>query len=469
MDNYYTNRRDFFAGIAAASFGIATENLLSSKDAMANWGLIAPGAVPDDNFDGRCLVNKSRAYEIMDRENIDAIVALNPVNVFYLGNYFSYELQKLRAIPSFAVMPRDENKPIILVISSSDLWFIANGDREYPEIIPYSAPQSWEHYHDPEIWSQEPGAIQGMRNFPAASKLTEIEKGWLEIENRFKNTKSATPEWALVRALKESGVINGRIAVDDMRIKDILNTLEIKSLECLPGDNTFRKIRMVKSEVELKHMKKIAKANQKACMAMLAKIEVGMDKNEIDKMFLIETAKNHAKAMWLAIGTIGGFIDGKVVEGRPMMVDAVSQINFYHGDFGRTWCIGEPRKDVLERVKILKAGAEIAHDFIKPGVKYSELRKYVSDAIAKINTAPSGTIFGPGPHSVGLQHTDQPYRDNLPFQVNDDLEFEENMTLTVDMPSLEPGWGGAHLEDLIVVKKNGIESLSEIDNPLVII
>ena len=85
MDNYYTNRRDFFAGIAAASFGIATENLLSSKDAMANWGLIAPGAVPDDNFDGRCLVNKSRAYEIMDRENIDAIVALNPVNVFYLG------------------------------------------------------------------------------------------------------------------------------------------------------------------------------------------------------------------------------------------------------------------------------------------------------------------------------------------------------------------------------------------------
>ena len=75
MDDYYTNRRDFFSGIAAASLGVLTENLLSSKNAMANWGLIAPGAVPDENFDGRSLVNKPRAYEIMDRENIDAIVA----------------------------------------------------------------------------------------------------------------------------------------------------------------------------------------------------------------------------------------------------------------------------------------------------------------------------------------------------------------------------------------------------------
>ncbi len=47
MDNYYTNRRDFFAGIAAASAGFLTEDILSTKSAMANWGLISPGPVPN--------------------------------------------------------------------------------------------------------------------------------------------------------------------------------------------------------------------------------------------------------------------------------------------------------------------------------------------------------------------------------------------------------------------------------------
>ena len=152
-----------------------------------------------------------------------------------------------------------------------------------------------------------------------------------------------------------------------------------------------------------------------------------------------------------------------------MMIDAVSQFNFYHGDFGRTWCLGEPRKDILERVKILKQGSDVAHEIIKPGMKYSELKNTVAESIKKINSAPTGTIFGAGPHSVGLQHTDQPYRDGLPFVINDDLTFEENMTLTIDMPSLEPGWGGAHLEDLIVITKSGFKPLARMDNPLVVL
>ena len=53
--------------------------------------------------------------------------------------------------------------------------------------------------------------------------------------------------------------------------------------------------------------------------------------------------------------------------------------------------------------------------------------------------------------------------------VNDDLVFEENMTLTVDMPSLEVGWGGAHLENLIVLKKDGFEPLGKMGNSLVVV
>ena len=467
--DFNIERRDFFAGIAGGAASALGATMLGGKEAHANWGLIAPGPVPGEDFDGRLPVNKPRAYEIMEREGIDGIVALNPVNVFYLGNYFSYELQKLRAIPSFAVMPRDPDKPSFLVVASTDLWFIANAAREHPEIMPYSAPVSWESYHDPEMWSQEPEARGGMRRPVKEDTLTDIERGWVELEERYANKKAATPEWALVRALEEAGLSKGKIAVDDMRIADILNTLGQDTVTCVPGDNTFRKIRMIKSDVELGHMRRIARVNQDSCMAMLRQLQPGMTKADSDNIFMVEAAKRGAKAMWIATGTTGGYPDGVLVEGRPNMVDAVSQINYYHGDFGRTFCVGEPRKDLLERVNILKTGSDVAHEIIRPGMKYSELRATVGDAIAKINTAPTGAIFGASPHSVGLQHTDQPYRDGLPFVVGDDLTFEENMTLTVDVPSMEVGWGGAHLENLIVITKDGFEPLATMDDPLVLI
>ena len=468
-DPFHIERRDFFAGLAGGAAFALGATMLGAESAQANWGLIAPGPVPAEDFDGRSLVNRPRAYEVMEQEGVDGIVALNPVNVFYLGNYFSYEVQKLRAIPSFAVMPRDPGRPSFLVVASTDLWFIANAEREYPEIIPYSAPVAWEKYLDPETWNQPPQTRGGIRRPIREESLTDIERGWVEMERRFENRKAATPEWALIRALEEAGLAGGRVAVDDMSIAHILSSLGQDRIKCVPGDNTFRKIRMIKSDVELVHMRAAARANQDACMAMLGQIEAGMTKADTDQLFLQEAAKRGAKAIWIAMGTIGGFADGEVVPGRPMMVDAVCQINYYHGDFGRTWCLGEPRKDVLDRVGIIRKGYEAALDAIRPGLKYSELRAHAGEAMNKANATLAKATFGASPHSVGLQHTDQPYRDGLPFMVADDLTFRENMTLTIDMPSLEIGWGGAHLEDLIVVTKDGFEPLATMDDPLVVI
>ena len=456
-------RRDLLKGIAVG----ATGALVGPNPAEANWGSIAPGPTPPKDFDGRSLVNKPRAYEVMDREGVDGLVALNPVNVFYLGNYFSYELQKLRAIPSFAVFPRAEDQPAFLVVAGSDLMHIANGDREYPEIIPYSSPSNWQEFRNPDNWHRQPETSARARRV-SEGNFTPREQGWIDIQQRFGGLQAPTPEWALIRALEESGLGKAKLAVDDMRIADILQTFGRKEVTCVPGDNTFRKIRMIKSEVELGHMRHVARVNQAACMAMLEQLDRGATKADIDQLFMVEAAKRGAKAMWIAAGTIGGLPNGEVVEGQPMMIDAVCQVNFYHGDFGRTFVLGEPTDETLARTNALKVGWEVAREVIRPGMKYSELRKLAGDAIAKVNPAPDGVIFGAGPHSVGLQHTDQPYRDGLPFVVWDDLTFEENMTLTVDFPAQEIGWGGAHLEDLVVVTKHGVEPLGTVDGPLVV-
>jgi len=463
------DRRDFFSMMAVGTGGALAAGLIDSRDARANWGMVAPGPVPSEDFDGRLLVNKARAYEVMDREGLDGIVALNPVNIFYLGNYFSYELQKLRAIPSFAVMPRDENKPSFLVVSGADLMFLANGDREHPEIVPYSSPRDIQKYIEAADWSKEPEANPiGVRP-TVEDTLRPAEKKWIAFEKSHNDRRAATPEWALVRALELAGLGKGKIAVDDMRIADILKTLERKNVTCVPGDNTFRKIRLIKSEVEIKHMRTVARINQDACMAMLKQVQKGTTKDQIDQLFMQEAAKRGAKAMWIATGSIGGLTHGQVVEGEPMMIDAVCQRNFYHGDFGRTVVLGEPSKELKACMAALKVGQDTAMEHIKPGLKYSELTMLCRDAMKKAYTGNSSIRFAAGPHSVGLQHTDQPYRDGLPFVVQDDLTFEENMTLTVDLPTSLLGWGWIHYEDLLRVTKTGVEALATVDEPLVVI
>ena len=173
--------------------------------AEANWGMVTPGAIPPPGFDGRLLVNKPRAYEIMEREGVDGIVALNPVNVFYLGNYVGYELQKLRAISSFAVMSRDPNKPILMVVSSADLEFIAARDRAYPEVIPYTNVMNVDDYAKEGNWAKEPTA-GNLQLAPRPEILTAREQQWQEIIKKVTPRRAATPEWALVRALEELGL-----------------------------------------------------------------------------------------------------------------------------------------------------------------------------------------------------------------------------------------------------------------------
>lgn len=80
----------------------------------------------------------------------------------------------------------------------------------------------------------------------------------------------------------------------------------------------------------------------------------------------------------------------------------------------------------------------------------------------------SDLVVGCGPHSVGLQHTDQPFAEGFPYAVSEDIVLEENMTLTVDFPSLSLGLGNAHFEDLVRITRDGAEPLASMGEPLIV-
>ncbi len=459
-------RRDLLKTALAGSSMIAASGCVGDNAVSDN---VDAGKFAQPNINPGKLTNEPWAREVMRNAGIDGLVAMSSVNVFYLTNYQSFLSKMQFPYASFGVFPRDENRASALVTSSVDQWAISNAERDYPPVIAYSAPIDWEPYAESQLWDEAPEATREFGSIwpstPAA--LSDRERRWLAAGEQSRDSLEASPVYALARALRECGLEKGRIAVDDMRIADLLRSIGFDGVTCIDGDNTFRKIRVVKSETEISHMRTIARVNQAASIATIRKLQPGATHADINQIFGIEVAKRGATPMWLVAGGVGGLPNAQCIEGEPILFDAVCQINNYHGDFGRTVCLGEPSTKLRQRAALINAGWSAAFEAMRPGTRYSDIQRIARSAMRKTGL-PEAKV-GITPHSVGLQHTDEPYRDGLPFTVKDDLVLRENMTMTVDFPSMELGWGSCHLEDLIRITADGAEPLATMDDALIVV
>jgi Xaa-Pro aminopeptidase len=467
------DRRDMLKAIGLAGTGGVSAGMAAAGDAQAamTTSLTVQGAQTYPGVDGRRLVNHARAERILEEEKLDGMIALNPVNVYYLSNTLPIGVKMRWEYPAFATFARRSTQPVFLVTTTAMMWEIKNGEREVPEVICYGGAQNWRDYVNASAAQMkiEPQGIA--RAFPVkeGAVLTEREKRWLESHATHYADVAPTPAWALARALKESGLTRGRIAVDDMRIKYLLEEIgQADDITFIPGDRVFRAIRMVKSDAEIALMRVAGRNNGDAAMAAMKALTPGMRYEDVERLFRAELAARGNDLTFLVCGTtLGGPPDGELRAGRPFLMDCVSRFREYHGDFARTIILGDPPKDVLARAAANKLAREAAFAEIKPGAKFSDIEAIARSVMAK-NGIPEAAIVS-NLHSVGLQHTDQPVRFDVPFNVRPDLVLEENMTVTLDLPYVEIGWGAGHNEDLIRITKTGYEPLNTESDPLVVV
>lgn len=414
------------------------------------------------------LLNKAQAQAVMEEYDLAGMLALNPVNIYYLSNTQPIGTKMRWEYPAFATLPRDMDQPIFLITNALQLWDIANGDRYSPEVIPYSGPLNTSDYMgmNGKPLTEEPTAATGGLAVRDGAPLTPREQRWTDSQNV---QPSATPEWALARAMKESGITKGRVAVDDMRIAHLLQRIgAADNIEFVDGDNLFRRIRYIKSEPEIALMKLAGAKNAEAALATARSIEKGMSFAEIERRFLTECAlRGNAMSFIIAGVTLGFLPDAEVVPGKPFLIDAVSNFHQYHGDFARSIVLGEPSKEVVKRANAQQAAREATFDILKPGTKYSDIRKAGYDAFKKAGGNPDTLIVNP--HSLGLQHTDQPYDDSNPWRGGEDIVLKAGMVITVDLPYIEIGFGAGHNEDLVLITDDGYEPMNSEEEPLVIV
>lgn len=153
--------------------------------------------------------------------------------------------------------------------------------------------------------------------------------------------------------------------------------------------------------------------------------------------------------------------DEPLRDGSAFLIDCVSHLRNFHGDYGRTVFVGEPTKRMRACTNAMSTVWTAMQPLIRPGLRFSEIRQMGASLLAQFGLdAP--VVFSP--HSVGLAHTDQPRSALGGGPV--DLTVEENMILSIDCPLFETGAGGtAHLEDLVRITPQGAVPIHDTGSP----
>jgi Xaa-Pro aminopeptidase len=476
------DRREFLGSLTAAAGAAAISSTAHAAPA-ASGNSESAGSGPTIRVDtsnnhnglGKTIpINKDRAYAVMEELGIDGLVALRPHNVYYITNTVPTLVAFGAEYPALATFPRDPSQPSFLISSLGNSWETSNGDRDVPQVITFTGAKNWQDYINatPEKMRQEPESNGVERSKPAVkqgAKLTKREQGWLNASQTYGLASAATQEWALVHALKQSGLLRGRIAVDDMRIAYLLQRIGIDSVTIIPGDNIFRKIRHIKTDNEVELMRVAQKATQEAAMAAAHALEEGMVYDDFRQRFFAEASARGTDPAFILFGVTQGLLpDGVVKRGQSYMIDCSSHYKMYHADFARTVNVGEPSAEAMRYFKAQQIGREEAFAIIKEGVPFHKVEQVARDAMLKAGM-PSDFQLPIGMHSVGLEHGDDPARMDVPFGAPESHVLAANMVVTLDLPYHQIGWGCGHNEDLLRITKTGYEILNDPKEPLIVV
>jgi Xaa-Pro aminopeptidase len=226
---------------------------------------------------------------------------------------------------------------------------------------------------------------------------------------------------------------------------------------------------MVKSPLEIALMRRGADANAAAVDAVIAQARAGADYREMRRLFDVEAARRGNRSVFMTIDRVSSALPtrDRIMDGTSLFFDGVSHFQNYHGDYARTVFVGEPSAEARRAARTATMGWESIREQLRPGLRYSDIGALGQEVLRQTGAADHVTF---GPHSVGLMHTDEPGTEMAGFYGKADLVLEENMILSIDCPSLATGIGGSvHIEDLVLITRDGAETIHRIGDHVITI
>lgn len=397
------------------------------------------------------LLNRDRANAVMDREGLDALVAVTANNVCYLSDFESDFLYDLPWV-ACAILPRSPEIPPSLIVTEIEAAVLVQRPSWMPEVRLY--------------YFGIYGGVLKVHSF-AEQLETPEDRAIAAMVRQLQQRPWAGLMEAAKAALQEHGLHRARLGLDDIRFASALGDA-LDGARVVDAQNLFIEIRMVKTADEILLLREAAAKNETALRGAIAAIREGASWEDVHRAYEVGVARQGARVF----ATFNGAGRRSAGAGRPdrayrirpgdqVCFDSMLKWRRYMGDAQRTAVLGEPSAKMERYWNAYLAGIEEAYGGLRPGAQSGELRRRCIDAVRRSGLPSFELAFT---HGIGLDHIEVPYiaGGNL-----GDFRIEENMALNIDMELHEVGWGGLFFEETMLITATGAERLYALERDLI--
>ena len=393
------------------------------------------------------LLNRSRLEDIARHEGLDALIATSPENVTYSSGYWALSQWIRRGPQIYAVLTVDDLAASHLIAATSLLDLVA----------------------DQDVWIRNIHRF-GFFHAERRQNLTdELDQAQAELYD-LPIEKSAIE--ALFNVIRLVGLTQANIGVDEMgllpgyweALKDAFPHAKFTR-----ASEIFRRIRAVKTEEEVARLRTVANITERSVAAAIGGVREGASELDLARTFHAQTVKEDA---FPVLGCIGFGPRGAMPNVQPsaarlkpndvIRFDVGGRYKHYRADIARNAVFGEADDKTKKYHNALHAGVQRALEMIRPGVKASDVFARCMETVRRegIPHYQRGHVG----HGIGIDGYDLP-----DLSPSTDHIIEEGMVLCVETPFYELGWCGLQVEDMVVVRTDGIENLMTTDGVLQVV
>ena len=280
------------------------------------------------------------------------------------------------------------------------------------------------------------------------------------------------PRDAFVATLAAAGAPGAKaIALDETMRADFAALVQ----DALPNakrfftDTTVGALRMRKDADEYARLKASALTADKAMQTAWAAMKVGMAEQDVAAIIRESLKDQGAQPLFWIIGTGGNGAFphhqtgmAQLAVGDAVVMDLGGIWQGYPSDMTRMAVMGAPPEGYAEVHAVVEAAVQAAVAAAKPGI-----RAHLVDDAARsvISDAGYGEFFiHRTGHGLGVEIHEPPY-----ITATSQTMLDEGMVFSIEPGIYLPGRFGVRLEDIVILRADGAEILSELPRDVAVI
>ena len=250
---------------------------------------------------------------------------------------------------------------------------------------------------------------------------------------------------------------------DYLPLNDYLDFMkQLEGKEILPVEGLVEDLRMVKDEEEMEFTRQAEEISARAFLHMLDYLKPGVTEREaaveLEHWMLTHGGEGISFDTICVSGAKSSYPHGvpgdkRIEAGDFVTMDYGTMVGGYHADMTRTVAVGHATDEMKRVYEVVRLAQQTCCDQIHAGMKGDECHKIAADIIAE---AGYGEYFGHGlGHGTGLEIHEAPR-----FSLMYPHEIKENTIMSIEPGIYLPGKFGVRIEDLCIVKADGIINLT---------